>query len=158
MTKVNDAKASRYNKISIIVLIILIIIRVFGWYLFEYTQRIEPTGEIINSAVSQNSNYVAKAYVNDSGATMDHAILVRVFDKEQNTKNVYWEYPCEHVEMKWMTPYEIKINGVLLDVRYDVYDWRKNNNHSIIVTLIFGGVFVGITIALKVIRNKRARE
>lgn len=85
-------------------------------------------GEYLGNAISPGGKYEAKAYLNDSGATTDFAVLVVLITRESGEqKNIFWQYHSESAKMNWISDSEIVINGIHLNVPNEIYDYRKNN-------------------------------
>lgn len=83
--------------------------------------------EFIGGKRSPNGRYQVEAYRNNGGATTDYAVLVVLSDlKEGSQKNIFWDYHCDEAKMKWHSNDEVEINGILLRVPKDVYDYRNN--------------------------------
>ncbi len=110
-----------------------IIIMVTGWVIlfvigvytaigfFNSIQRIKPD-ELISTLENENGRYEARAYLQNGNATVATSVLVQILDKKTDRKkNIYLEYRCDVVEMKWMDENVIEINGTALDVRKDTY-------------------------------------
>lgn len=76
---------------------------------------------------SPNDDYTVKAYVSKSGATVADAVRVEVIyhQKKDKTKNIYWGYRESKADIIWIDNDIVSINGVELDVRKEVYDFRK---------------------------------
>ena len=82
--------------------------------------------EFIKREKSPNGRYEVEAFRNNGGATTDYAILVVLSDlKKGSKKNIFWDYHCDQVKMEWRSDDTVDINGILLKVPNDVYDYRK---------------------------------
>lgn len=95
-------------------------------HLFFNINRL-PEGEFLHLTESPNGDYTVKAYVSESGATVADAVRVEVIyhQKIDKTKNIYWGYRESEAEIIWLDNDTVSINGIELDVRKEVYDWRK---------------------------------
>lgn len=95
-------------------------------HLFFNINRL-PQGKFMTEAVSPNGDYTVKAYSVDGGATVAFAVRGEVIyhQKKEKKKNIYWQYREEQAEIIWEDDHTVSINSVELDVRKDVYDWRK---------------------------------
>ena len=83
--------------------------------------------ESIGKKRSPDGRYEAQAYRNNGGATTDYAVLVVLSDLKNGTeKNIFWDYHCDHANMKWNSNDIIEINGIVLKVPDQVYNYRKN--------------------------------
>ena len=107
-------------------IIALLALAVYGMYaLFLDTQRIRGQEEIAVSD-SPTGAYTVTAYRNDGGATTAYAVLCSVRDNQSGRRrNIYWQYRCEDAQIEWLDETTVRINGVVLDVRSDVYDFRR---------------------------------
>ena len=114
-----------------LVIISIIIVAVVGaaayainWAFFDI-QRINGQ-EYLNEATSPNGTYTVTAYLNNGGATTSFAVLGILKNNESGKiKNIYWQYRCEKANMEWLNDEKIKINGVELDVKNEIYDYRR---------------------------------
>lgn len=97
----------------------------FNYFFFSLHHL--PEGDFLAEAESPNGEYTVKAYVSRSGATVADAVRGEVIYHQKNEKNIYWEYRESEAEISWIDETTISISGVKLDVRKDVYDWRKEN-------------------------------
>lgn len=118
-------KRKKYIKICIIIAIVVIGI-VYGikWS-FSDIQRINGQ-EYITESTSPDGKYTVTAYLNNGGATTDYAVLATLKNnKNGKTKNIYWQYHCEEADIEWLSDDTIKINEVELNVKNEIYDYRK---------------------------------
>ncbi|MBI6875350.1 DUF5412 family protein [Clostridium aciditolerans] len=96
-----------------------------NWAFFDI-QRINGQ-KYLNESTSPNGTYTVTAYLNNGGATTSFAVLGTLKNnKNGKTKNIYWQYRCEKADMEWLNDEMIKINGVELNVKNEIYDYRKN--------------------------------
>lgn len=95
-------------------------------YLFFSTERL-PKGVFIAEANSPTEAYTVRVYVAKSGATVQDAVRGEVIFHEKNDKqkNIYWQYRESDAKIVWLDAHRVLINDVELDVRKDVYDYRK---------------------------------
>jgi hypothetical protein len=105
-----------------IAIILLLILN----YFFFNTNHL-PKGDFMTEAKSPNGEYTVRAYLSNGGATVAFSVRGEVdyHDKRNKTKNIYWGYREDQAEIIWLDDQTVSINGVELDVRKDVYDWRK---------------------------------
>ncbi len=112
-------------RLSIVFVTFLVII--FGWGIYHFTWDTQsiPKGELIRKVNSPKGKYTANIYSGTGGATVDDSVIVEV---EQETtkkkKNVYFQYHCKDIEVKWLTETYIQINGKKMNIHKDVYDYR----------------------------------
>lgn len=94
------------------------------WALFDL-QRLEGQ-EILVVSPSPNAAYTITAYRNNGGATADYAVLCAVKNNQTGKeRNIYWNYHCDQADIRWLDDQTVSINGVVLDVRKDRYDYRR---------------------------------
>lgn len=85
-----------------------------------------PAGNFIKSSVSPNGTYVVNAYLCDGGATVDQAIRAEVVHVETGeSRNIYWQYHAYDAQIEWLADDIVTVNGITLNVMYDMYDYRK---------------------------------
>ena len=84
-------------------------------------------GEFLTESQSPNGKYTVKTYVSRSGATVADAVRGEVIyhQKRDRKKNIYWEYRKSSADIVWKDEHTVSINGLELDVRKDVHDFRK---------------------------------
>ena len=113
--------------ISIIIFIIVGgIYYVINWAFFDI-QRINGQ-EYLNESTSPNGTYTVTAYLNNGGVTTSYAVLATLKNnKNGKSKNIYWQYRCEKAEMEWLNDDTIKINGIELNVKSEIYDYRRKS-------------------------------
>lgn len=121
-------KTKKY--IIIIAIIIFIIVGgvsyVINWAFFDI-QRIDGQ-EYLDKSISPNGTYTVTTYLNNGGATTDYAVLGTLKNNiNGKIKNIYWQYRCEESEMEWLNDETIKINGVELNVKSEIYDYRRKS-------------------------------
>lgn len=87
-----------------------------------------PKGSLIHSSISPSGDYTVEAFLCDGGATVDYAIRCSVTDSEGKTRNIYWNYHERTVEIDWLDESTVSINGIVLNVETDKYDYRTDAN------------------------------
>jgi len=95
------------------------------WMFFDINRL--PTGEYLTEETSPNGKYTLKAYVTNGGATTAYAVRGELVFNEKNnkTKNIYWNYREEAANITWTDNNTVVINGHTLDVRRDKFDFRN---------------------------------
>jgi hypothetical protein len=122
----------KINKYCIIVFTIIAIIvggaaYAINWAFFDI-QRIDGQ-DYLKESTSPNKAYTITAYLNNGGATTGYAVLCTLKNnKSGKTKNIYWQYRCETADIQWLSNEVIKINGIELNVKHEVYDYRRTVN------------------------------
>lgn len=87
-----------------------------------------PRGEIQTSCISPTGAYTVNLYLCNGGATVDYSIRGEVVFNNgsifKKKRDIYWQYHETEADCVWVTEHAAAINGRVLDVRYDSYDWR----------------------------------
>ena len=92
-----------------------------------YSMNNLPTGELIDQEISPNGKYKVNAYLVAGNATVDFSVRCEVVEIETgSTRNIYWQYRMENADIVWIDDHTVNINGVVLDVQTDSYDWREH--------------------------------
>jgi hypothetical protein len=95
-----------------------------NWAFFDI-QRINGQ-EYLAESTSPNGTYTVTTYLNNGGATTSYAVLGTLKNnKKGKTKNIYWQYRCEKAEIEWLNDEIVKINGVELNIKNEIYDYRR---------------------------------
>ena len=104
----------------------IIVVLLIIYYFFFSTANL-PTGKLMGEVISPTGEYTVKTYLTNGGATTAYAVRGEVVKhkKWDKKKNIYWQYKEEQTEIRWVDEHTVSLNGVELDVRKDVYDWRK---------------------------------
>lgn len=120
-------RKAQKNLLRIVIIIAIIIGGVayaFNWA-FLNIQRIDGQ-EYLTELSSPDGTYTVTAYLNNGGATTGYAVLGTLENNENGkVKNIYWQYRCEKAEMEWLNDETIKINGIVLKVKNEIYDYRR---------------------------------
>ena len=114
-----------------LVIISIIIVAMVGaaayainWAFFDI-QRIDGQ-EYLKELTSPNGTYTVTAYLNNGGATTGYAVLCALKNNNNGkNKNIYWQYRWEKADMEWLNDETIKINGLELNVKNEIYDYRR---------------------------------
>ena len=113
------------KKLLIIFSVIILLFGSFVYYFFFDIQHIKGQEKIAES-VSPNGSYTVTAYLNNDGATVDYAVIATVTNnKTGRKKNIYWNCHCYDAEISWLNDRTAEINGIKLDVKKDIYDFRR---------------------------------
>lgn len=103
-----------------------------GFLLFNYffmgMSRL-PEGELLTTTLSPNEQYSVNVYISKSGATVADAVRGELVNhnKKDKVKNIYWQYRESEAEVIWINDHVVSINGIELDVRHDVFDYRRES-------------------------------
>ncbi|MBE1553069.1 DUF5412 family protein [Sporosarcina limicola] len=105
--------------------IVLVLILTLDYFFFSMYRL--PEGEFITEAVSPDGHYTVRASVSYGNATVANAVRGELIDHKKNDKekNIFWQYREQEAEISWTSDHTVTINGIELDVRKDVYDYRK---------------------------------
>lgn len=122
----NKSKA-RAIKIFLVITILISLIPI-SIYTNFFTIWWIKGDEPLKSVSSPDNRYTVTAYLNNGGATTAYAVLGTVKDNKTGINhNIYWQYRCDDAEIEWLDETTVVINGVELNVKEDIYDYRKNN-------------------------------
>lgn len=83
-----------------------------------------PQGDLLAEYPSPTGQYSIKIYRCSGNATTAYSIRGELVEGDKK-RNIYWEYKETDAYVFWVSEYEVKINGIRLDVRRDTYDWRR---------------------------------
>lgn len=115
-----------FKKILVILIILSVSIGSLIYWLFFDINRI-PQGELIDQIESPSGEYRLNIYLVNAGATVSYAIRgeLAYSHLHKKSKNIYWNYKEETALVKWIDDHTVDINGHIIDVRNEVYDWRR---------------------------------
>ena len=110
---------------AILIGIILLLTLTMNYFFFSMHHL--PKGELLTEVESPEGQYTVRAYLTNGGATVSYAVRGEVIyhEKKNKTKNIYWQYREENADIVWIDDHNVSFNGIELDVRKDVYDYRK---------------------------------
>lgn len=124
-----NIKMNRKKVIQRIFIGLLILIGLVGYgiYVFFFDMASLPTGEYLTEETSPDKTYTLKAYVTNGGATTSYSVRGElVFNNQKNkTENIYWNYRQETAKIEWIDNDTVAINGNILDVPDDKFDFRN---------------------------------
>ena len=111
--------------LTMIVGIVLVLLITLNYFFFNINRL--PEGEFLRMIESPNGDYTVKTYVLRGGSTVAEAVRGEVIyhQKKDKKKNIYWGYRESEAKITWIGNDIVSINGIDLDVRKEVYDWRK---------------------------------
>jgi len=85
-----------------------------------------PKGEFVAAYDSPQGTYTLNIYLDGGGATTGFAIRGELVTAANGSrKNIYWSYPEQEATVEWVSDEVVDINGHVLDVVHDTYDWRR---------------------------------
>lgn len=97
---------------------------VIYWAFYDMVRL--PTGDYLTEATSPDGKYTLKAYVTNGGATAAYAVRGELVfnEKEDKTKNIYWNYHDETAVIHWIANNKVVINGYTLTIPNEKFDFR----------------------------------
>ena len=84
-----------------------------------------PEGELSATYDSPSAKYAVNIYLCGGGATVDFSIRGELVEGE-GRKNIYWNYHEQEAVVEWLDEETVSINGRVLNVLEDVYDYRAH--------------------------------
>lgn len=86
-----------------------------------------PVGQLIEEFPSPDGTYQINAYLVSGNATVDFSVRCEVVETASGAmRNIYWQYRCSSANVLWIDDHTVDINGIVLNVITDSYDWRNN--------------------------------
>lgn len=128
-TKVSIINDMRKKLLKVFIIGSLLIVGLVGygvyWAFFDMNRL--PTGEYLTEETSPNGKYTLKAYVTNGGATTSYSVRGELVfnDKNNKTKNIYWNYREVSANISWTDNNTVIINGHTLDVTKEKLDFRR---------------------------------
>lgn len=117
------------NKRLTVIVISLILLGLIGYavYWAFYDMNRLPKGEYLTEETSPDGTYTLKAYLVNGGATTSYAIRGELVlnNKDNKTKNVYWNNNEETATIEWIDKNTVVVNGHTLHAPKDRFDYRK---------------------------------
>ncbi|MFI3255338.1 MAG: DUF5412 family protein [Eubacteriales bacterium] len=116
------------KKIKVAVFVVLSIVLMFGTFVYQsfFTIQWINGEELLSVTESLDGSYSVTIYRNNGGATTSFAILGTLEHANTGEKrNIYWQYQCDEAKVVWIDETTVDINGIVLDVTKDVYDYRN---------------------------------
>lgn len=96
------------------------------WAFFDMNRL--PHGDLISEVRSPDGTWTFKAFLCSPGATVDDSVRGElIFNKEnRKPKNIYWNYHQSAAAIKCIDKNTIDINGHVLNVPDETFDYRRN--------------------------------
>lgn len=123
-----------YRKVLIVLGVwLLFIASIIGygvyWLFFDWSRFKQ---ELIAESTSPDGTYTVNAYVSDGGATTSYTVLGELMFNKENKKSmkIYWQYRENAADITWVDDDTVKINGVILDVPNETYDYRDHAENT----------------------------
>lgn len=123
-----NGKKSIQLILGAISLVALVIVGLVGygiyWAFFDMNRL--PTGEYLTEETSPDGKYTLKAYLANGGATTSYTVRGELVfnEKNQKTKNIYWNNQENDAIIQWSNDDTVVINGHSLKVPKDRFDFR----------------------------------
>ncbi|MBU0904544.1 MAG: DUF5412 domain-containing protein [Firmicutes bacterium] len=107
------------------ILAILFLVAVINYFFFNIDRL--PKGELLSEEVSPSGIYTVRTYISNAHSTVAPAVRGEVIyhNTFDTNRNIYWAYRIEEGKIEWISKHVVSINGRILDVRKDEYDFRK---------------------------------
>ncbi|HEX9026902.1 MAG TPA: DUF5412 family protein [Clostridium sp.] len=115
-------------------IVIIFIVISIGFLILEdtffYSMTKLPKGDYLSQSTSANGTYTIKTYLYNGGATVDYAVRGELIinTKNNNVKNIYWDYKIDKSDITWEGDDTVIINGHRINLPNGKYDWRKDKN------------------------------
>lgn len=91
-----------------------------------YSMENLPEGELLYSEYSETEEYRIDVFLCSGNATTAFSIRCAVVEVEtEESRNIYWKYKEEDAVVTWIDENTVDINGVVLDIHSDSFDWRE---------------------------------
>lgn len=117
----------RKRKKLLLIVLSALIVCMLGIYNKFFTINGIKGEELLSVTNSPDGKYSMSMYLNNGGATTSYAVLGTLKNNEtKREKNIYWEYKCTEAVVDWKDETTVDINGIVLDVTTDSYDFRQN--------------------------------
>ena len=125
-------KRKRLLSVLIISGVVFILIG-YGIYHFFFNMNNLPEGEFHMESISPQSTYTVKLYVHSSALSSDGIRGEVINNKTGKKRNIYWAYArylfglgISEYTILWESDEIVIINGQRLNVKKDIYDYRRN--------------------------------
>lgn len=93
--------------------------------LFDGLQNL-PEGTKLSETPSPSSSYSVAVY-RVSNDKMGDAVRGELWNKQDGKRsNIFWQIGQSDATVTWSDDTTVSINGILLDVETDTYDWRDH--------------------------------
>ena len=119
------AKGVRWVKKALRTGIFVICLLLLAYWRFFVSMDFLPRGERILVSESPGGNQI-HLYLCNGGATTSYAIRGEAVT-DRGVKNIYWQYDETRADVRWLSDEVASINGVVLNIYEDVYDYRRNS-------------------------------
>lgn len=86
-----------------------------------------PEGMLMGTYISPDGEHVVNTYLCIGNATNADSVRCEVVYRGKK-RNIYWQYKESRAKCRWISETEIDINGMILDVETETYDWRWDQN------------------------------
>lgn len=109
----------------LVTILLLIVIYLFALYMIF----IKPDKVLLFNTASPSGTYELEVIRVEPGTTVDFSIVVYL-KKGMFKKKIYDAYHEYDATVKWIEEDIVEINGRVLNVNSDVYDWRDSHKIS----------------------------
>ena len=111
--------------IGVIIFLLIALIVIGTIYHFFFSMGGLPHGEFLSDSISPQKKYTVNVYLVSKALSSNAIRCELVNNNTKKSRNIYWGYREEGAEINWVNENMVIINGKKLDVRKDIYDWRK---------------------------------
>ena len=124
--KVGVQMVKRFSKyilkaIAVLLAIALILFGILSFFMY----RMPTGGELLYSTSSPSNKYTIDVYFHHNSLSYDGVRCVAYAENGLMKRNIYWCFPKENVEIKWLSETEVTIDDVTIDIKKDRYDCRR---------------------------------
>ena len=95
-----------------------------GLFFYWGFARIPEGGTLIDTVASPRNDYTINVFLHENSLSADAIRCESVNNHNGSTRNIYWNYPEDAAEVKWISEEVVDINGIELNVNKDKYDFR----------------------------------
>ena len=114
-----------WYKVFRVPLFIGVFVSILCLYLFRGMGGL-PSGQLVDTYMSPDNTKAINIHLCGGGATVSDSIRGELVLEGEFKRNIYWQYKQSKADVRWMDNNVVKIGDVLLDIRYEKYDWRRN--------------------------------
>ncbi|BCS81621.1 DUF5412 family protein [Anaerocellum diazotrophicum] len=112
-------------KLLMTILMLILLFTLFVCWRF-FDMNMLPHGEFLKESLSPDGKYKIKFYLINGGATTAYGVRGELCYKSGlKIRNIYWDYPEDRADVRWINNHVVIINGHRLDIFKDSFDWRK---------------------------------
>ena len=107
--------------------VIIVIVALIVGILFFFMYTMPNGGELLYSTSSPSGQYTIDVYFHYNSLGSDSVRCKAYHESGLMERNIYYSYPKETVEIEWISETEVIIDGTVVNIVFDRYDWRWDN-------------------------------